>query len=567
MIPRLVTSLRGHRARWRPPDEYPDAPICGYRFGERTCRSRGNHYCQPRADKVVGFFADVLVHTKGIYARKAFVLDDWQEHGIVRPVFGEVEWSTEFECYVRRYKYVYIVLGRKNGKSEIAAGIVLYLLVADDEEGAEIYGAAKDTKQAGKVWQPAKRMVQLSPLLSRRLKVNLQARRIADAKTDSYYEVIPGADALGELGHNPHGVIIDEVLAQPDGELWNTLRTAEGTRTQALFLLITTETNDPNSFGAEMIDEAERIEADPSRSPHSFAYVRKTPAKANPWIEKTWYAANPALGSFLSVEAFRREALNAQNNPNLENSFRQYKLNQRVNAASAWLTTLLWQRGAGLGHNPRKLVARKAYGGLDLSATSDLTALAWAFTDRFEAGTGPVDMVWRYWCTEAAAPKLTKATGGAFEQWVRAGLVKLTEGDAIDYDAIHNQLALDAAAFDVQILGVDRWNSQATITYCDKHGIPAETLGQGYPLSPALLEIERLLKVDAVNHGGNPVSKWCAECTSVKRRADDEAVKLVKPDRDATDKRIDGIAAMSFAIDRWLLDYNTPSYDLASQVH
>src|SRR5436190_19059770 len=141
-------SSRAER-RWRPASR--KGPVCGYTFDGKTCARRGAHHCTPRADKVVRFFAEVLVHTKGPWARKPFILDVWPEHDLVRPIFGEVWWSDEWQQYVRRYDLAYIVISRKNGKSEIVAGMVLYLLLADDEFGAEVYGAAKDTKQAGKV--------------------------------------------------------------------------------------------------------------------------------------------------------------------------------------------------------------------------------------------------------------------------------------------------------------------------------------------------------------------------------------------------------------------------------
>lgn len=260
--------------RWRPDG---DGPVCGYTFRDMECQESGPHYCEPRATRVVRFFADLLVHPKGPLQRRAFALRKWQEWEIIRPLFGEVVWSSEWCCYVRRYRIAYIVLARKNGKSALLAGILLYLLIGDDEEAAEVYGAAKDTKQAGKVFEPALRMMQLSPMLSRRLTYNKNSRRLIDERRSSYYEVIT-ADAQGELGHNPHGFALDEVLSQPDGSLWETMTTAAGARLQELMCAITTETNKPGSFGADLIDEAERIEADPSRGPHIFAYVRKLPA-------------------------------------------------------------------------------------------------------------------------------------------------------------------------------------------------------------------------------------------------------------------------------------------------
>ena len=266
------------------------------------------------------------------------------------------------------------------------------------------------------------------------------------------------------------------------------------------------------------------------------------------------------------MTALRKEALDAKNDPKAENAFRQYRLNQRVNAATRWLSSLLWRTGAGLMPSPDKLAGRPAFGGLDLSATSDLTALSWVFPDRYVDDGQPVDTVARYWANEASVAMLDKATAGAFNEWISAGLVTITEGDSIDYDAVWSQLERDAQRFNVETVGLDRWNSQSTVNFCDRNGIQAETITQGYPLTGALREIERLLKDRLLNHGGHPVTTWCAECTTIRRRPDDEAIKLVKPDRDATGKRIDGIAALSFAVDRWLLDLNTPRWNLAEQV-
>jgi hypothetical protein len=121
-----------HESRWRPRQR--TGPACLYTFDDKVCEKRGAHYCEPRADRAVAVFAELLVHTKGRFARRKFMLDEWQEHDIVRPVFGEVVWSVEWRCYVRRYRIVYIVTARKNGKTELLAGFVVLLMVADDEE-------------------------------------------------------------------------------------------------------------------------------------------------------------------------------------------------------------------------------------------------------------------------------------------------------------------------------------------------------------------------------------------------------------------------------------------------
>jgi phage terminase large subunit-like protein len=555
--------------RWRPADR--SGQVCGFSFGDKVCRKRGAHYCEPRADKVVGFCRVVLRHTTGPFARRPFVLEPWQEFEIIRPLFGEVIWSKEWGRYVRRYRVAYIVMARKNGKSALAAAIVLYLLVGDGEEAAEVYGAAKNTRQAGKVYQPVKRMVQLSPALSKRLKENKASRRIYDESRGSFYEVIP-ADAVGELGHNPHGFVLDEVLSQPNRDLWDTMRTALGARVQALVVAITTETNEPDSFGAELIDEAERIQEDPARSPHSFSWVRKTPKDVDPFVQKNWYHANPALGRFKSLEEMKKMALEARNDPAAKAAFLQLQLNMRQSVVTRWLNMPLWDAGA-TEVVEADLVGRTCFAGLDLASTTDLAA--WVL--RFPAEDGqPAAVLWRFWTPEAQLRKLDQATAGQASLWVAAGLMVATEGDWIDYSgddtnegrsgsglAIHPTIAADAGQFRIVKVGYDQAQATATAQFMQGLGLDITPVPQGYGVSAALQEIHRLVKHDAdaakkgepvlLGHGGHPVARWNVDSAEV-RRDDGERIKLVKPDRDKSRKRIDGLAGLANAV-KVELDY------------
>ncbi len=521
---------------------------CGYTFRGDSCPGKGDHYCRPRADRVVTFFSELLVHTKGVHARTPFVLAGWQEVDIVRPLFGTVRWSDEFDRYVRRFTVAYIVIARKNGKSELAAAIQLYLLVGDDEESAEIYGAAKDTKQAGKVFEPALRMMQLSPTLRKRLKHNKNSRRIYDEKTASYYEIIT-SDAEGELGHNPHGFVLDEVLSQPDDSLWNAMRTAAGTRTQPLMLAITTETNQPASFGASLIDEAERIQADQGRAPHIFAYVRKTPDDADPWDETVWTYANPALGDFLTWSSLRQEALEARNDPSKENAFRQYRLNQRVQQVTRYVPMELWNANVGeVAVSPEwlvpKLEGRRCWAGLDLSSKLDLTAWALLFDDGW--------VTWRFWAPESVVPLLDKHTDGRFPRWASDGWVKVTDGDVIDYDQVYADIGVDHDRYAIDGITYDKWSGEPVRQQIEKRtGLSMVESDTTYTrMTAPMLEFMRLLTDRGLKHGGNPVAGWMAEALEAKHPADDpDRVRPVKPDRGKSGKRIDGLPALFFALD------------------
>lgn len=531
-----------HDARWRPGGR--TGSICGYTFRGKTCGKKWSHHCEPRADRVVAFFAELLVFTKGPHSRKPFLLEDWQEHEIIRPLFGEVIWSHDWERYVRRYVVAGIIVSRKSGKSELAAGITLYLLIGDDEEAAEVYGAAKTTKQAGKVWAPAKRMKELSPVLNKRLEVNKFSRRIFDERTASFYEVI-AADAEAELGHNPHGFVLDEVLSQPDDSLWNSLRTAAGARVQPLFVVLSTETDRPMSFGADMIDEFERIQNDPARNPRWFAFVRKTPMDADPWDEANWYHANPALGRFLSIESLQQEALEAKNDSTKENSFRQFRLNQRVQQKTRWMQLHLYDASAGMVDEDA-LAGRRCFGGLDLASVSDLTSLCWLFPsdDR-------LDVIWRHFVPEDIVPTLDKHTAGKFSLWAKEGFITITEGNVVDYDELHAQMSRDGRKFAIQALGIDRFNSVGTTNWMEKNmpRVKVHEVGQGFVgMSTPMKEIMRRVKLSQFVHGANPVARWCFDSVEVIQDAA-ENIKPVKPDRQSAGTRIDAVVSAANAID------------------
>lgn len=554
--------------RWRPEDN--TGPTCGYTFRGKTCQKSGAHYCEPRADRVVMFFCVLLVHIKGPLKRTPFVLLDWQEFEIIRPLFGEVQWSSEWGCYARRYRLAYIVVARKNGKSELAAGIQLYMLVGDDEESAEIYCAAKDTKQAGKVFEPALRMTQLSPVLSKRLKHIKNARRLVDEKTGSHYEILT-ADAEGELGHNPHAFNLDEVLSQPNGELWEAMTTAAGARLQELMYATTTETDDGESFGAGMIDEAERIQEDPARAPHAFAFVRKLPfnkdqlerlhqafpghpdlpVSTDPFNEDNWKWPNPALDQFKSRDAMRRQAMDAKSDPTKENGFRQFQANQRVQQTHRWMPMHRYDACVGepwLTPNYRRgdLVGKPAWCGFDLAAKFDLVSWCLLVPDG-----NLVHAVWRFWLPEAALPALDKQNEHRYTRWAREGWLTVTEGDVVDYDRIYDDVAKDATDFRLVAGDCDQWSMAPVIQEIEKRtGIwEISAYNNTYQrMTPGMNSLMALVKEERFVHHGNPIARMCFDTVEVRKAPyDPELIRPDKPERDRSGKRIDAVPSTAMA--------------------
>lgn len=524
------------------------------------------------ADRAERFFEKVLKHTKGRWARAPFLLDDWQADDIIRPLFGTARWDDQWQTWVRAYNEAWIEIARKNGKSELLAGIALYLLSADGEYSAEIYGAAKDREQAGAVYGVAAEMVRMSPILRKRLKVVDSRKTIYDHRTNSFYRVI-AADALGNLGWNPHGIIFDEIISQPNGELWSALRQGMGTRTQPLLVAATTAGDDPASFAATEHETSVAALEEPETLPNRLVYIRNIPDGEDVFDEDNWPKANPALGTFLSVETLRQEAREAKNNPTKEAAFAQFRGNQWGNAATRWFTKLAWAQNTGL-IVPDQLAGEPCYAGLDLAATTDLAAYVEFFPSQTAADIAlhiaeaaergedvdidelPQDArhraIFHFWTPEAMVPILDRYTGNKFSQWVKAGHINVTEGDVIDYDEIHKTILRSWETYQLEDITVDRWNSTATINWAQREGIQMHPIPQTYAaLSPPSKELERIVLAKLLNHGGNPVAAWNANAVEVKKD-NNENIRPIKPDRSATGKRVDGILALIMGLDGWL---------------
>ncbi len=207
-------------------------------------RTTGFSFDEAAADRAVGFFRDLLRHVKGEWAGRSLELEPWQERDIIRPLFG---WKRPDGT--RRYRTVYVEIPRRNGKSTISAGIALYLLAADSEPGAEVYSAAADRAQAGIVFGAAKAMAEASPEL--RAVCKTFARSIVIESTGSTYQVL-SADVPTKHGLNAHGVIFDELHAQPARDLWDVLVTSTGSRRQPVVVAITTAGYDRHSICWEL---------------------------------------------------------------------------------------------------------------------------------------------------------------------------------------------------------------------------------------------------------------------------------------------------------------------------
>jgi phage terminase large subunit-like protein len=523
-------------------------PTCGRTFDGQVCRRRGEHLCAPRVAHVTAFFAELLVHTKGDWARRPFIPAEWEVREILAPLFGTVEYDPGWGRYVRRYRELYLSTGRKNGKTEIIAGIMLYLLIGDDEQAAEVYGLALDKDQAALAYRVAARMVVLSPVLARRLTVGNSARRIVDAHTASFFAVTAG-DAMGALGPSPHGAYIDELLTQPNRELYDALRTGFGTRAQPLLVLATTADNNPGGFAAAERAWSERVAEDPELDHARLVVLHAAPRDADWTQESTWALANPGLGDYLDPRILRAECAKAIANPAEERAFRQYRLNQQTPQAGKAVDLTSWDAAPPL----LELAGRTCYAGLDLASTIDLASYALDFP----APDGGHDVIWRVFAPESAVAVLDRRTGGQASVWVADGLLTITSGNVIDYEAIKVALRADAETYDLREIAFDRWGATQMSSELIEEGFPLIQMGQGFAsMSGPTKEFLRLVAGGLYRHGANPLIRWQAGNLIVRT---DPAGNL-KPDKSRSADKIDSIVAAVMALERAIL-HTAPAED------
>lgn len=486
-----------------------------------------------KADRAVKFVR-ALRHTKGKWAGTKFQLQHWQEQ-IIRDLFGTVKNDGS-----RQYRTAYIEVPRKNGKSEMAAAIVLYLLFADNEEGAEVYSAAAERDQASLVFDTAAKMVR-NGSLSSRCKIIDSTKRIVYYKTGSLYHAI-SADARSKHGFNAHGVIYDELHVAPNRDLWDVLATSMGAREQPLMVAITTAGYDRTSICWELhsyaVDIFEGRAEDPSFYPCIYAADEN-----DDWEdEDVWSKANPNLEQSVSLDFLRQEYKRAKQIPAYQNTFRRLYLNQWVTQAVRWLDMESWR---ACGDMPDEEVLKNNTGwlALDLSSTTDLSALVLAVPD----DEGVIHVKLWCWCPEENIVLRSDRDKVPYEYWVQQGWLEATPGNVVDYQWIRKKINdLKEEYSHIQGVAYDRWGAtQLSIQLEQEDGIYVLPHGQGYKdMSPAMKQTEQRILSKQIRHGNNPVLEWAINNVSVVS----DPSENIKADKSKSTERIDPAIALIMAV-------------------
>lgn len=508
-----------------------------------------SHYDAAKADRAVRFIEN-LCHTKGKWDGTPFWLLPWQEQ-IIRDIFGIVD-----ERGKRQFRTAYIEIGKKNGKSELAAAVALYLLYGDNEPSAEVYGAAADRQQASIVFDVAKRMVEKAPALMKRSKMMAATKRIVNYSNAGFYQVL-SAEVGTKHGLNVSGLVLDEVHAQPNRKLYDVLTKGSGdAREQPLYFLITTAGTDKESICYELHTKAMDIMAD-RKIDHTFYPVVYGLTDEDDWTdEANWYKANPSLGQTIQIERVRDAFHEAVDNPAEENVFKQLRLNMWVSSLTRFIPEQIYDQG-NIPIDVDLLEGRDCYAGLDLSSTGDITALVLMFPPRDEAEK--YIMLPFFWVPEDTIPIRVRRASVPYDVWQKQGYLMATEGNVVHYGFIEQFICELGEKYHICEIAVDRWNATMLTQNLEGDGFTMVPFGQGYAsMSPPTKEFYKLLMEGRIIHGGNPVMKWMSGNVVV----DTDPAGNIKCTKARSPEKIDGIVAAIMALDRCIRHEETGSvYD------
>ncbi|MGC4031471.1 MAG: terminase large subunit [Tepidisphaeraceae bacterium] len=485
-----------------------------------------------RALRAVAFIEECCTFTVAKWAGEPMLLQDFQA-ALVGNLFGWVN-----AAGLRRYRRCLLFTARKSGKTELAGAIANYLLFCDGEPSPEIVSAAGNAEQAEKVFKAAAAMVNAEPELSSRAR--MFKRAIECTANNGIYKVI-NSEANTKHGFHLSGALVDELHVHKNASLVDVLETSMKARRQPLTFFTTTAGQDPETIAGEVYHYACGVRDGLIADPEFLPVVFECPRDADITDPANWKKAQPNLGVTIPEDEYRRELLKAQQVPRYMHTFRQLLLNQWVESSSAFISLEDWRKCRET-IDLAKLKGKRATLGIDLSSTTDTTAVVAAVEDGNTVRVVPFIFIPRD--NAEGRIKRQKRDRVSYTTWVEHGHVIATEGNTVDYEAVEAKVLELAAHFDLIEIQADPYNASGLLERLQKAGLPVTLVRQGWSLAEATKETERLILTGGLTHPDNPAFSW--QVTGAAATVDrQENVWLVK---DKSTRRIDAAVAMVMAI-------------------
>ena len=478
-------------------------------------------------------FIEKLKHTKGEWAGQRFRLEPWQQF-VLWNIFG---WKNADGS--RRFRYAYIEIARKNGKTALSAGVGLYMLFADGESRPEVYSAATVKDQAKICFSDAVEIVKATDLKN----------YLTPYRNSIVYELKGGtmkplsSDYGTHDGLNPSCGIIDEFHAHKDSGMFDVIKSAFGARRQPLMFIITTAGFNKSGACYAYRENVIKVLRGVNEDDSLFGIIYTLDDKSEWDDPKMWIKANPNLGVSLSADYLADQVKDAKNRPEAVRNVMTKNVDLWVDAGRTWILDDVWMKCIGT-IDPADLKGCACWGGLDLSNVSDITAYVLLFheNDRFQ-------LLPHFWVPEEKMLEKIRKENINYDKWVAEGYVTVTPGNVIDYDFVKADILRIVADYDLRTSAYDRWNSSQTIIDLQNEGMECNPFGQGYgSMSAPTKEFEKLVLTGKIEHFGNPVLRWMLASTLVKT----DPAGNIKPDKEKSTRKIDGIVASIMALGEWM---------------
>lgn len=439
----------------------------------------------------------------------------------------------------RRFTDALFAVARKNAKSTWAAGVALYCLAVEGEVGPQVISAATTGSQARIVWSIAKRQVERVEDLREYFLLEPFANSIASYGNGGFFKPI-NAKASTQDGLNPSCVVLDELHAHKTHDLLNVLKSAAGARRSPLFLLTTTEGYETPGPWPEERKFAQQVLQGAIEAEHYFAVIYAIDEKDDLFDEAVWIKANPLMDcNPILAQKLREDALEAKAKPGKLAEFSIKRCNRPAASATSWLDLPKWAACSG-PVDLDWLEGQPCWAALDLASTTDLTA--WRLLWRVK---GRIYTFGRRWVPSDAVKQRTIRGTVPYASWVADGHIVQTDGDVTDYAIVESAIRADVERFQPQKIGYDSWNAQDLVNRLSADELPLVQFIQG-PKSyhPAMQELDRFYRSGHLNHGGDPVLRWCA-ANMVARK--DSNLNMA-PDKKRSAEKIDDMVALLMAV-------------------
>jgi phage terminase large subunit-like protein len=499
-----------------------------------NAHSRGYAW-QPEKAKLIFEFFGLLRHYKGKWAGQAFALEPWQLFAL------GLLWGWRRKDGTRRFRVFHLEVARKNGKSTLAAGIAIALLVLDGEPGAEVYCCATKKDQARITFNDAREMVQASTSLKRLIEPNKDNLAVLSSRS----KLEPLAADGGKLdGLNVHAGICDELHAWKQRLLWDVIETATGARSQPLLVVTTTAGHDRHSIWWELREKAIKVLEGTFEDDELLGLIY-TLDDGDRWDDEAcWAKANPNLGVSIQADELRKRCEEAKQTPGKQNPFRRLRLNQPTEQADRWLDLDEWDACAD-PVDEDSLRGRTCVGALDLAQSLDLAAWVLVFEPTDEDPR--TRLLCRFFLPEKRVQKRFLRDRVPYDRWAADGLITLTDGNVIDYDTIEARVKSDAEKFVIREVAFDRMFALQIIQHLQAEGLECVAFGQGFlSMAAPTKRLAEMIVSRELAHQGDPLLRWQAGNVAV---CTDPAGNQ-KPDKRSSTEKIDGIVAAVMGIGR-----------------